>query len=355
MDVRTISRSGHAGLSTGAERGRDVASADVDAAHRSAIQRTRSPSSALPDPRSSKHAIRERSGSFAIHHALNRRASDTQLTLDFLRRFGARLRELKTAVSARLAGAGSKQDVDAKLDRVTAEWQRRNHATGGRLDGALGIGDADSARRSFQLRGLNGQDARRAEAETLTFFAGAVGARPATVYLGPNLSSSEMTQLLSQGLAQLGIACMADLNGDIQFSVPESKWAGMERSLRIKGSGVRFPSGDAQKPARTDVPDVIDPLRWSTDSRDALRTSLQQIVHVLGQVDGAIANARRALEDARQILGRVEPGPVLAGGVPLAKSLVRERGKAAFQPIASLVFAAAGLDANRVRTLLLMR
>ncbi|KWH08467.1 hypothetical protein WT59_21900 [Burkholderia territorii] len=275
------------------------------------------------------------------------------MTLDYLARFGAHLRELKAAVSARLAGAGSDREVDARLDRVTAEWQRRQEATGGRLDGELGAGATATARRMFQVRGLDAPDARRAEGETLTFYAGAVGARPATVYLAPNMSPREMAHRLNVGLAPLGVDCAVDAQGGVRFSVQESKWDSVERSLRIKGSGVRFPSGQPQRPTRVDIPNAIDPSHWKTDDREALRNSLQQIVQALAQVDSAVARVRRALKDTRQALGRIAPdvGPQWAHAV--SEKVVEPGG--GFRAAGSLVTAAAGLDVTRVRALLLRR
>ncbi|ABC35141.1 hypothetical protein BTRA_5250 [Burkholderia thailandensis USAMRU Malaysia  len=298
----------------------------------------------------------DRGDVLAVHQRVNEQASGMQLVLDYLEQFGDRMKALKQALSVRLAGGGSDLDVRAKIDGAAAAWNRRAAATGGRLSDALELGGANSARRAFVLRGLDVQDARRAEGEVITFHLGGTGARPATLYLAPDLSAREMAYQLKVALAPLGIDCETHARERITFSVEESRWPVVARGLHVKGGGVRFPAGAPQRAAMADVPGRIDASDWEAGDVGAMRAALTRAVQTVKRIDQVSVLAEHALKRARQTLASM-PSELGAQRAQDACERIAADASArgGYGQVAVLSAVTAGLDRARVRALLSMR
>ncbi|MES2351404.1 MAG: hypothetical protein V4641_27835, partial [Pseudomonadota bacterium] len=80
------------------------------------------------------------------------------------------------------------------------------------------------------------------------------------------------------------------------FSTPESSWGNVRDTIAVQGGGTRFPTGQMNRvKAEAEAP-AVDPDSWQTSDVDSIRTTLQQVVQALAQVE-----LRRALREA---LGR---------------------------------------------------
>ncbi|KNA31233.1 hypothetical protein ADU20_25710 [Burkholderia pseudomallei] len=298
----------------------------------------------------------DRRDAFAVHQRVNEQASGMQLVLDYLEQFGDRMKALKQALSARLAGGGSDRDVRAKIDSATAAWNRRAAATGGRLSETLELGGVDSARRAFVLRGLDAQDARRAEGEVITFHLGGTGARPATLYLAPDLTAREMAYRLKVGLAPLGIDCETHARERITLSVEESRWPIVARGLHVKGGGVRFPAGAPQRAAMEAVAGRIDASDWEAGDAGAMRAALTRTVQTVKRLDQVSILAEHALKRARQTLASMPSGLNAQWARDACERIAADASaRGGYGQVVALTAVTAGLDRARVRALLSMR
>ncbi|WP_125348182.1 hypothetical protein [Pandoraea apista] len=293
----------------------------------------------------------------AVYQAINEAASGMQQAMDYLGTFGEVLKTLKQVVGARVTGNARDIDVRTQFERTVAVWHRRRQATGARLDDMLRLGDSGSAKRLFSVQGFHAKDSRRAEGEVVTFHLGGTGARPATIYFSPNMSESETIYQLKVGLAPLGISVDAASQGRLYFAVDEGRWPVISRGLHVRGEGVRFPDGGAQRPVLGDHPERINPDGWQMHDGEALRMALWSVIQTQKRVEQAFNRAKETLGHARSRLDQIvtTTGANLENAFSLLPVVDRADFAGGHGYAATLAAATTGLSRFRVRELLTLR
>lgn len=231
---------------------------------------------------------------------LNQEISSAQSVDDFLGRLGDMLQSLKADISARLA---ERQPGDVKLknkiEQFASAWRARNDATGTSLDGQLHYSGAGLARQRFYVRGLDMRSLQAGGGERLEFSIAGRQSRM-TLSIEPGMSQQAILRRLNQTLIAADIRAFMDEDGRLTFEAPQEAWEDVRDTLAIKGGGIRFASGQYNRVQTEAVPDLLDPDNWRVDDIDSLRSTLQEVIDALAQVQQARETVEQAVAEARR-------------------------------------------------------
>jgi hypothetical protein len=290
----------------------------------------------------------------AAHLRLNQQVTGAQQTLAFLGRAAAQLAQLKNAVVSQINGKAQDggEALAEQIARFDACWQTRQAATGGRLSGQLGYGEAGSSRQPFRIRGLDAHSAQANKPETLVFQTAGSKA-PMIVRFDAEMPADAQVARLDYALARGGITAASDDAGRITFSTNEAAWPEVRDSLTITGGGIRFPSGRPNRIHAEAVPGPIATQNWKTDSdaglRDALRQTAgahKQIARLQTALQGKLDRAKQHVASAA---GKAEQRWAEGCSARFKDTLSSADD---FESFALAAQAAAHIDASRVRSLL---
>ncbi|AJC21234.1 hypothetical protein [Pandoraea pulmonicola] len=283
----------------------------------------------------------------------NLRVSGAQQVMSYLDRFAAHLKDLKAVISRHLVTGGGERQIAERIARTGAAWQQRHAATGGRLNDWLEVGEQDSARRRFRILGLSLDDANREQAETLTFYAGGAGARPVAVHLPAGCDVRTMSAQICGGVARFGLDAQLEAPGKTVFSVDEAHWPSLAHTLRIKGSGVRFPDAEPRPASLESEPSAVAISTWKTGDRDALRSTLASVVAVLERVERTRAQIRTELAEAQSAIAQRSASLDARLAQRNSEDIVgMMRPTNGYHQVAKLAPVVMGISSGRVRALL---
>jgi hypothetical protein len=295
-----------------------------------------------------------RNDAIAAHLRLNQQVTGAQQTLAFLSRTAFQLTQLKNEVVSHInakAQDGGK-GLAEQIAQFDACWKTRETATGGRLSGQLGYGEAGSARQAFRIRGIGARTAQADKPETLVFQTAGSKA-PMIVRFDAEMPADAQAARLNYALAKGGITAAADDTGRITFSTPEANWPEVRDSLTITGGGIRFPSGRPNRIHAETVPGPIATQSWNTDSDAGLRDALRQVAGSLKQITRLQTALQGKLDRAKQHIasaaGEAEQRWAEGYSAQFKDTLSSADD---FESFALAAQAAAHIDASRVRSLL---
>ena len=342
--VQTSSSSGVAAKSTGTARVVDDASA--------AVKGSASARSEAPAARSSTASLQR--GLSNWDHQLQGEISNAQQTLDYLERSSSQLQALKSELAAKLAARqGREGQVEARVRQFSNTWRQRASASGGTLDAQLSYTSPQAAQQQFSIRGLTMASLQEGPQEVLAFSVGGANQALRSVNIEPGLSESEIVSRFDRALMPSGIGVKLGKNGELVFSTSEAAWANVRDSLSVRGSGIRYPTGQMSR-VRTDAePAAIAPEEWNTGDVEALRATLQQVVQALAQLQAARSSVSLALAQATGRVARAQPvQQVNVSMDTLAENFTEKASQPGYESLLAISSALVGISRERVVALL---
>ena len=337
--------SGIAGKGSGSARGVDGASGSVDGAG------TRADAAA---PRGATSTLKR--GLSNWDHQLQGEISNAQQTLDYLERSSSQLQALKSELAAKLAArAGRDGQVEARVRQFSSTWRDRSSASGGSLDAQLGYSSPQTAQQSFTIRGLTMASLQEGSQEVLAFSVGGASQALRSVNIEPGLSDEEIIARFDRALMPSNIRVRQGDDGQVVFSTPESSWASVRDSLSVRGSGIRYPTGQMSR-VRTDAePAAIAPEEWHTDDVEALRATLQKVVQALAQLQAARSSVSLALAQATGRVAKAQPVQASVSMDTLAENFTQKASQPGYESLLAISSALVGISRERVVALLGLR
>lgn len=286
---------------------------------------------------------------------LQNEISSAQQALDFLEQSAAQLRGLKADLSAKLASRQIRDgSVEARVRQFSNTWRNRQQASGGSLDPRLSF-NRKGAQQRFAVRGMSLANLRTGAKETLAIsVGGSSGVRSVTLEAG--LSDSEIAQRFDDALAPAGVRVSVGDNGQLEFSTPESNFASVRDAFAVQGACIRYPSGQLNRVKVEPESSTIDPDSWQTGDMEGLRSTLQQVLAALAQVEQAISSVHTQLNQASARAAEAAPaGATTAGMTQVANRFVTTTAQPGYQSLLSINSALAGISRDRVISLLQLR
>ncbi|CAM3033185.1 hypothetical protein ACWYXK_15000 [Janthinobacterium lividum] len=342
--VQTSSSSGVNAKGAGTARVVDDASA--------AVKSSASARSEAPAARSSTASLQR--GLSNWDHQLQGEISNAQQTLDYLERSSSQLQALKSELAAKLAARqGREGQVEARVRQFSNTWRQRASASGGTLDAQLGYTSPQAAQQNFSIRGLTMASLQEGPQEVLAFSVGGASQALRSVNIEPGLSENEIVSRFDRALMPSGIGVKLGENGELVFSTSEAAWASVRDSLSVRGSGIRYPTGQMSR-VRTDAePAAIAPEEWSTGDVEALRATLQQVVQALAQLQAARSSVSLALAQATGRVARAQPvQQVNVSMDTLAENFTEKASQPGYESLLAISSALVGISRERVVALL---
>jgi hypothetical protein len=288
--------------------------------------------------------------------------ASAQQALDFLDKSAAQLQALKSELASKLSSRQSKNregQVEARLRQFSNTWRERQAASGGTLDSQLDYSASTPAVQRFTIRGLNLANLQSGSKEVLAFSVGGASQALSSVSIEPGMGADEIVQRFDQALAPANIRVSAGDDGALVFSTPEKSWGTVRDTLAVRGSGIRFPTGQMNRVKTDEVPATIAPDSWGSNDTEALRQSLQQVVQALAQIQLARANVSRELEGAGIRVESAQPAPLaVAGADPaagmdqLAQNFATIAKQPDYESLLAITSALSGISRERVQSLL---
>ncbi|SEN14349.1 hypothetical protein SAMN05428959_101381 [Duganella sp. CF517] len=279
--------------------------------------------------------------------------SGAQQALDFLEQSAAQLRSLKADLSARLA---SRQRADGTLEahvrQFSNSWRNRSQASGGTLDSQLNFSNQATTTR-FNVRGMNLANLRPGGREVLAISLG--GQNLSSVVLEPGLTDQQIAQRFDTALAPSGVRATLGEDGQLEFTVAESQWGNLRDTIAVQGGGQRFPTGQLNRVKAEAQAPVVDPDNWQTGDVEAIRTTLQQVLQALAQVERSIVSVQTALNQAAARVRNTVPSGTTDGMAQVAQNFVKDAKQPGYQSLLSITSALAGISRERVVSLLSLR
>ena len=279
--------------------------------------------------------------------------SGAQQALDFLEQSAAQLRNLKADLSARLA---SRQRADGTLEahvrQFSNSWRNRSQASGGTLDSQLKFSNQATTTR-FNVRGMNLTNLRPGGREVLAISLG--GQNLSSVVLEPGLTDQQIAQRFDTALAPSGVRATLGEDGQLEFTVPEAQWGNLRDTIAVQGGGQRFPTGQLNRVKAEAQAPVVDPDNWQTGDVESIRTTLQQVLQALAQVERSIASVQTALNQAAARVKNAVPDGTTDGMEQVAQHFVTTAKQPGYQSLLSITSALAGISRERVISLLSLR
>ena len=344
--VQTSSSSGVAAKGAGTARGVDDASA--------AVKGSASARSEAPAARSSPASLKR--GLSNWDHQLQGEISNAQQTLDYLERSSSQLQALKSELAAKLAARqGREGQVEARVRQFSNTWRQRASASGGTLDAQLSYTSPQAAQQNFPIRGRTMASLQEGPQEVLAFSVGGANQSLRSVNIEPGLSEDQIIARFDQALMPSGIRVKQGDNGEVVFSTPEASWANVRDSLSVRGSGIRYPTGQMNR-VRTDAePAAIAPEEWNTGDVEALRATLQQVVQALAQLQAARSSVSLALAQATGRVAKAQPVQASVSMDTLAENFTERASKPGYESLLAISSALVGISRERVVALLGLR
>lgn len=289
---------------------------------------------------------------------LNARLTTAQRAEDYVAELAQSLSTLKADVSRELTQRQADGSQSAtSLARLRQLAQQRLERSGGSLSSSWRFLPEGEAQQRFTVAGLNRERLSRGQPETLVFHNAERGSQPVAVGVGGDLDDDELLRRLETALAPAGVRTTLGDDGALEFRCDESAWPALSSRLMLRGGGVRFPSGPAQRVRLEPQTDALQLPEWRTDSRHALRQTLQRIVHAEDTLRQAQAAISAAIAEARQALAR-QGGAGEAGWAQdfaadfNARFAPPQADKVDWSALYALTPALLGLSRYRVRSLL---
>ncbi|EZP36005.1 hypothetical protein [Janthinobacterium lividum] len=286
-------------------------------------------------------------------HQLQGEISNAQQTLDYLERSSSQLQALKSELAAKLAARqGREGQVEARVRQFSNTWRQRASASGGTLDAQLGYTSPQAAQQNFSIRGLTMASLQEGPQEVLAFSVGGANQALRSVNIEPGLSANEIVSRFDRALMPSGIGVKLGENGELVFSTSEAAWANVRDSLSVRGSGIRYPTGQMSR-VRTDAePAAIAPEEWNTGDVEALRATLQQVVQALAQLQAARSSVSLALAQATGRVARAQPVQVNVSMDTLAENFTQKASEPGYESLLAISSALVGISRERVVALL---
>jgi hypothetical protein len=279
--------------------------------------------------------------------------SGAQQALDFLEQSAAQLRNLKADLSARLANRQRADgSVEARVRQFSNSWRNRSQASGGTLDSQLNFSNQATNTR-FTVRGMNLTNLRPGGREVLAISLG--GQNLSSVVLEPGLTDQQIAQRFDTALAPSGVRTTLGEDGQLEFTVAESQWGNVRDSIAVQGGGQRFPTGQLNRVKAEAQAPVVDPDNWQTADVESIRTTLQQVLQALAQVERSIASVQTALNQAAARVKNAVPSDTTDGMEQVAQNFVTTAKQPGYQSLLSITSALAGISRERVISLLSLR
>ena len=344
--VQTSSSSGVSAKGTGTARVADEASAAI-----SGSAGARSEGTAARNP-----AAKLQRGLSNWDHQLQGEISNAQQTLDYLERSSSQLQALKSELAAKLAARqGRDGQVEARVRQFSNTWRQRASASGGTLDAQLGYTSPQGAQQNFSIRGLTMASLQEGPQEVLAFSVGGANQSLRSVNIEPGLSDEQIIARFDQALMPSGIRARQNENGELVFSTSEASWANVRDSLSVRGSGIRFPTGQMNR-VRTDAePAAIAPEEWNTSDVEALRATLQQVVQALAHLQQARSSVSLALAQATGRVAKAQPAQAGVSMDTLAGNFTEKASTPGYESLLAISSALVGISRERVVALLGLR
>jgi len=279
--------------------------------------------------------------------------SNAQQTLDYLERSSSQLQALKSELAAKLAARqGREGQVEARVRQFSNTWRQRASASAGSLDAQLGYTSPQSAQQQFSIRGLTMASLQEGPQEVLAFSVGGANQALRSVNIEPGLSESEIVSRFDRALMPSGIGVKLGENGELVFSTSEAAWANVRDSLSVRGSGIRYPTGQMSR-VRTDAePAAIAPEEWQTGDVEALRATLQQVVQALAQLQAARSSVSLALAQATGRVAKAQPVQESVSMDTLAENFTQKASEPGYESLLAISSALVGISRERVVALL---
>lgn len=279
--------------------------------------------------------------------------SGAQQALDFLEQSAAQLRNLKADLSARLANRQRADGtLEARVRQFSNSWRNRSQASGGTLDSQLNFSNKATNTR-FTVRGMNLTNLRQGGREVLAISLG--GQNLSSVVLEPGLSDQQIAQRFDTALAPSGVRTTLGEDGQLEFTVAESQWGNVRDAIAVQGSGQRFPTGQLNRVKAEAQAPAVDPDSWQTADIEAIRTTLQQVLQALSQVERSIASVQTALNQVSARVKNAVPDGTTDGMDQVAQNFVSTAKQPGYQSLLSITSALAGISRERVISLLSLR
>jgi len=279
--------------------------------------------------------------------------SGAQQALDFLEQSAGQLRSLKADLSARLANRQRADGtLEARVRQFSNSWRTRAQASGGTLDSQLNFSNQSTNTR-FNVRGMNLTNLRQGGREVLAISLG--GQNLSSVVLEPGLTDQQIAQRFDTALAPSGVRTSLGEDGQLEFTVPESQWGNIRDTIAVQGGGQRFPTGQLNRVKAEAQAPVVDPDNWQTADVESIRTTLQQVLQALAQVERSIASVQTALNQAAARVRNTVPSGTTDGMEQVAQNFVTTAKQPGYQSLLSITSALAGISRERVISLLSLR
>ncbi|MEF9503658.1 hypothetical protein GJG85_34785 [Burkholderia sp. MS389] len=291
----------------------------------------------------------------ARHAQLNADVTVAQRALVFVETAAGQLRGLKRTIGMALSGAERSGDGAAELiAKFGALWRDRAALAGGVLDAQLVVHPAADAVCTFRMRALDVEQWRSGGAETLVFHPAGLGKQPVSVSFGDApLDAAAFTRELDRALACTGVRAALAADGQIDFTVAESRWPIVRDHLMVQGGGRRFPGGRPSRAQVDAVPEAIDPSRWQVTDRVSRRAALREVVHALDGLTQADRTLRAHLDTAGHALQGDKHGPAVVRATTDIQSVSDALADSADFKVLSVVTSTLfGLSRGRVEALL---
>ena len=344
--VQTSSSSGVNAKGAGTARVVDDASATING--------STSTRSEAPAARSSTASLKH--GLNNWDHQLQGEISNAQQTLDYLERSSSQLQALKSELAAKLAArAGRDGQVEARVRQFSSTWRDRSSASGGSLDAQLGYSSPQTAQQSFTIRGLTMASLQEGSQEVLAFSVGGASQALRSVNIEPGLSDEEIIARFDRALMPSNIRVRQGDDGQVVFSTPESSWASVRDSLSVRGSGIRFPTGQMNRVRTDPEPAVIVPEQWDTGDTEALRATLHEVVQALAHIQQSRASVSLALAQATARVESAQAQPAEVAMDTVAQSFTDKASKPGYESLLAISSALVGISRERVIALLGLR
>ncbi|AYM79500.1 hypothetical protein D9M09_09985 [Janthinobacterium agaricidamnosum] len=263
------------------------------------------------------------------------------------------MQALKSELAAKLAARqGREGQVEARVRQFSNTWRQRASASGGTLDAQLSYTSPRAAQQNFSIRGLTMASLQEGPQEVLAFSVGGANQALRSVNIEPGLSANEIVSRFDRALMPSGIGVKLGENGELVFSTSEAAWANVRDSLSVRGSGIRYPTGQMSR-VRTDAePAAIAPEEWHTGDVEALRATLQQVVQALAQLQAARSSVSLALAQATGRVARAQPVQVHVSMDTLAENFTQKASEPGYESLLAISSALVGISRERVVALL---
>lgn len=229
----------------------------------------------------------KRSGGYSVQ--LNRQLTSMQSAERFLADLGARLRQLKLALSQQISagrqGSGlSDHGIRVALEEANALMAERSSASAGSLDASLRLSLNEPVRTRFSIDALSSPDELRAAgSETLVFRLGNMQAEPMVVAIEESLSDEQILRRFNTAFAPAGMRAELDTHGSLRFSIRESDWQRHGGRVGVQGEGGLLPAKAAFVAVHEER--LLElPAPESLDSEQAMRRLLDAVVKTLDRI-----------------------------------------------------------------------